>query len=181
MIDPDTVLRRRIVEFVGAGDFGLASGDKGGGEYERLWFREPVGADEVAFESGVFLLARTKAEQLRATPEGPPVDPPVPSKPPVPPKPPIPPNPPQKATLRLKGTVPPEVWNRLGTRILPKLRSGDDLSVGVEFSVSVDAGLSQGFQLELEQALEVWPKSGRKGLYSWQSMMGESGHAGRAI
>ena len=30
-------------------------------------------------------------------------------------------------------------------------------------------------------SLEVWPKSGRKGLYSWQSMMGESGHAGRAI
>ena len=29
--------------------------------------------------------------------------------------------------------------------------------------------------------LEVWPNSGRKGLYSWQSMMGESGHAGRAI
>ena len=29
--------------------------------------------------------------------------------------------------------------------------------------------------------LEVWPKSGRKGLYFWQSMMGESGHAGRAI
>ena len=32
-----------------------------------------------------------------------------------------------------------------------------------------------------EMWLEVWPKSGRKGLYSWQSMMGESGHAGRAI
>ena len=60
----------------------------------------------------------------------------------------------RKATLRLRGTVPPEVWNRLGTRILPKLRSGDDLSVGVEFSVSVDADLSQGFQLELQQALD---------------------------
>ena len=59
----------------------------------------------------------------------------------------------QSATVRLKGTVPPEVRNRLGTRILPKLRSGDDLSVGVEFSVSIDAVLSQGFQLELEQAL----------------------------
>ena len=33
----------------------------------------------------------------------------------------------------------------------------------------------------LRDLLEVWPKSGRKGLYSWQSMMGESGHAGRAI
>ena len=49
--------------------------------------------------------------------------------------------------------MPPEVWNRLGTRFLPKLRSGDDLTVGVEFSVSVDAGLAQGFQLELRQAL----------------------------
>ena len=45
------------------------------------------------------------------------------------------------------------MWNRLGTRILPKLRSGDDLSVGVEFSVCVDAGLAQSFQLELRQAL----------------------------
>ena len=33
----------------------------------------------------------------------------------------------------------------------------------------------------LRVALEVWPKSGRKGLYSWQSMMGESGHPGRVI
>ena len=41
---------------------------------------------------------------------------------------------------------------------------------------SVEAFLRRG-----NEALEVWPKSGRKGLYSWQSMMGESGHAGRAI
>ena len=34
---------------------------------------------------------------------------------------------------------------------------------------------------ETPALLEVWPKSGRKGLSSWQSMMGESGHAGRAI
>ena len=59
----------------------------------------------------------------------------------------------QKATVRLKGTVPPEAWNRIGRMIIPKLRSGDDLSVGVEFSVSVEAGLSEGFQLDLEQAL----------------------------
>ena len=31
-----------------------------------------------------------------------------------------------------------------------------------------------------DETLEIWPKSGRKGLYSWQSMKVESGHAGRA-
>ena len=36
-------------------------------------------------------------------------------------------------TLRLVGTIPPEVWNRLGTKILPKLRSGSDLKIGLDF------------------------------------------------
>ena len=165
LIDPDAVLRRRIVEFVGTGDFGLASGEIGDGNYERMWFNEPVGADEVAFESGVFLLTRSKAQELRTAQEvhmGTPEDSEVttgqesdpetaeggpsndPSDPHVAGK---------IATLRLKGTVPPEVWNRLGTRILPKLRSGENLNVGIEFSVSVDAGLSEGFQLDLQQAL----------------------------
>ena len=57
------------------------------------------------------------------------------------------------ATLRLVGTVPPEVWNRLGTRILPKLRSGDELSVGIEFSVSIDAALVNNLEAELQQVL----------------------------
>ena len=70
LMDPDTVLRRRIVEFVQGGDFGLAWGDKGDGQYERLWYAEPVGADEVAFEAGVFLLTKAKAEQLRTTANG---------------------------------------------------------------------------------------------------------------
>jgi hypothetical protein len=39
--------------------------------------------------------------------------------------------------LRLVGTVPPEVWNRLGTKILPKFRSSSDLKIGLEFSVTV--------------------------------------------
>ena len=54
----------------------------------------------------------------------------------------------QKTTLRLAGTVPPEVWNRLGTRLLPKLRSGNDLSVGIELSVSVDSLFAQSLGTE---------------------------------
>ena len=59
LIDPDTVLRRQIIEFVERGDFGLASGDKGGGQYERHWYREPPRVEEIAFESGVFLLTKS--------------------------------------------------------------------------------------------------------------------------
>ena len=43
LIDPDSILRRKIVDFVGNGDFGLASGSKGNGQYERLWYAEPIG------------------------------------------------------------------------------------------------------------------------------------------
>ena len=41
LIDPDAILRRQIVEFVSKGDFGLASGTKNDGSYERLWYAEP--------------------------------------------------------------------------------------------------------------------------------------------
>ena len=70
LIDPDAVLRGRIVEFVENGDFGLASGEIGDGNYEGMWFNELVGVDEVTFESGVFLLTRAKANELRAAQEG---------------------------------------------------------------------------------------------------------------
>ena len=49
--------------------------------------------------------------------------------------------------------MPPEVWNLLGIKILPKLKSGQDLRVGVEFSVSVDAAQANNLVTELRQAL----------------------------
>jgi hypothetical protein len=42
-------------------------------------------------------------------------------------------------TLHITGAIPPEVWNRLGTRILPKLRSGSELKMSLDFSVTVAA------------------------------------------
>ena len=161
LIDPDTTLRLKVLEFVESGEFGLASGDKGAGQYERVWYKETVGAEDVVFENGVFLLTKAKAEQLLA----PAVDPVRAEPEPITPQPERNPEPSslidtqgtlsgQRTRLRLTGTVPPEVWNRLGTRLLPKLRSGDDLSVGVEFSVSIESGRAQGFQLELQQALD---------------------------
>jgi len=46
------------------------------------------------------------------------------------------------------------LWNRLGTKLLPRLRSGDDLKIGIEFTVTVKAEVVQGLEADLRQALE---------------------------
>jgi hypothetical protein len=158
LLDPDTTLRGKIVEFVGRGDFGLASGQKPDGTYERVWFREPVTTDEVAFEVGVFLLTKATAQALRA---GVPTPAPGPEPQPSPPVPDPEPEPGpaptpvvQTKTIRLIGAVPPEVWNRLGTKVLPKLRSGSDLRVGVDFSVTVNRDVAGSLTSDLRQILD---------------------------
>lgn len=55
---------------------------------------------------------------------------------------------------RLLGTASPELWNRLGIRILPKLRSSAELRIGVDFSVTVDGNQVEQLAMELRQALE---------------------------
>ena len=57
-------------------------------------------------------------------------------------------------TLRLSGVVPPEVWNRLGTKIIPKLRAGSDLKIGLDFSVTISADSANGLATELRQSLQ---------------------------
>ncbi len=161
LVDPDGILKAKIVDFVSRGDFGLASGRKGDGAYERVWFQEFVAADEVAFEAGVFLLRKTTAESLRsgatvvATPS---TDLTAPTPAVVE----------QVATdtnvqtsassstrvVRLRGSVPPEVWNRLGTKILPKLRTGSELRIGLDFSVSVSDTAAASLIAELRQILQ---------------------------
>ena len=169
LIDPDTILRRQIAEFVSKGEFGLASNDKGDGTYGRLWLAESVAQEEVAFEPSVFLVTKKKAEELKTTPVeiqlqglGPtPVPDPQPKPRPEPEAEPEPTPTTTKTRLRLRGTVQPEVWNRLGTKVLPKLRKGEDLDVGVEFSVSVGSQLAPSMEAELKQILSDLGLSGR--------------------
>jgi len=161
LIDADGVLRSRLVEFVKHGDFGLVSGYQPDGRHDRLWFGDPVGPEEVAFEPGVFLLTRARAASLRSggaparesdTPDRGP-EPPV--KPPVPPLPPVPPTDPGRSVLlRLGGPVPLEAWNRIGMKLVPKLRSGKEPSATVEFQVTVDGQSAAHLSAELRQILE---------------------------
>ena len=162
LVDPDAILKAKIVEFVSSGDLGLASGRKPDGGYERVWFEELVAPDEIAFDAGVFLLRKDSAKALKT---GVPREPgPEPSSQPgtepitAPEQRSEPVHEPAPAaatkTLRLVGSVPPEVWNRLGTKILPKLRSGAELRIGLEFTVTVKADISSSLAAELRQILQ---------------------------
>jgi hypothetical protein len=170
--DADTILRKRIGEFVEKGDFGLASGQTADG-YERVWFKEWVSPDEISFEPNVFLLTKAKAQALKSRPTGPTKDPifdtqvtdqgsgggsatetdaatlteedegedEVVVTPSV-------------RTLRVAGTVPTEVWNRLGIKVLTKLKSGDGLVIRIEFIVQVKSDVAKGLETELRQILD---------------------------
>ncbi len=171
LVDPDAVLRRKIVEFVAKGDFGLGSGRRADGRFERASFRETVSPEDVMFEADVYLLTRGLVEKLKAPPapepepppgpgsrsdgsgDGPPAPGPGPDLPPGP-EPPTPPEPQARRSLRIHGDIPPEVWNRVGTRLLTKLRTGGDLKVGVTFELTTDGPGTDALLADLRQILD---------------------------
>jgi hypothetical protein len=160
LLDPDAVLRGKIVEFVGSGVFGLASGSKPSGGYDRVWFSEVIASDEVMFDANVFLLTKAKGKALKSgtvtetgqqvTPTTKPsdaaaVEGELKTKFPVEGA---------QQTIRITGSVPPEIWNRIGTKLLPKLKSGKELKIDVGFSISVDAVTAPHLESEIRQILE---------------------------
>lgn len=172
LIDPDTILRDKIVELVSRGDFGLASGRNPDGNFERILFNQYTDPADVIFDAGTFLLLKSKAAKLKAAPasdipdaaivnahvsetssiteaettrEG--EQEPAPA--------------PKARTFRIHGDVPPEIWNRLGTKILPKLRSGADLKIGVDFSVTVNTKLEKSYESEIRQIIDDLGLTGR--------------------
>jgi hypothetical protein len=149
---PGTGQQDRLRMQRGRSDTGSAVYAQGGRETSHI----------PAVESGVFLLRKATAEALRAG--APAAPPPVPEPAPRPvvtpgpePSPAPGPRPPISAdtrTLRITGSVPPEIWNRLGTKILPKLRAGIELKIDVEFSVTVSADTAGALVGELRQVLQ---------------------------
>jgi hypothetical protein len=162
LLDTDAVLRTKIVEFVQRGDFGLASGDQPGGGFARFWFEEPISTDEVVFDGQTYLLLPSRAKALRTAPAvetaGRPAEATVgtgaavgseaataTASPPT--------EAADTRRIRLSGSIPPEVWNRVGNRLLPKLRTGTSLDVSVGFQVEADAATADYLVAEIRQIL----------------------------
>jgi hypothetical protein len=53
----------------------------------------------------------------------------------------------------VKGLVPPELWNRFGSKIIPKLRSGEQLQARVELTVEVETSALASLEMEIQQVL----------------------------
>jgi hypothetical protein len=159
LVDPDRVLRDRIVEFVQRGEFGLAASPNNG-TYERLWFDEPFSPDEVGFDGNTYLLTKQKAQSVRQPSQAPEGTEQAAHE--TPPQPPLPESgqtgvmakTPLRVTFRIAGDVPPEVWNRLGTRLVTKLRTGSAARFGISLEATVEDSASQALEMELKQIIQ---------------------------
>ena len=53
----------------------------------------------------------------------------------------------------MAGQIPSDQWNRVGTKLLPKLRSVGDVAVEIRLAVTVSTGQATGLSGELSQVL----------------------------
>ena len=58
-----------------------------------------------------------------------------------------------KMLMRVKGTLPPELWNRFGSKIVPKLRSAENLQARVELTAEVSPDGVIALESEIRQLL----------------------------
>ncbi|MGH9386359.1 MAG: hypothetical protein ACRD2N_18955 [Vicinamibacterales bacterium] len=106
--------------------------------------------DEVTFDTEVFLLTKARAKALAQPPA-------IVTPPPPPAVHPPPHDSPQEdvaasvVTIRVTGDVPPETWNKLGIKLIPKLKSGKTLTLQLDASVATDGLQAEALRRELRQ------------------------------
>jgi hypothetical protein len=67
----------------------------------------------------------------------------------------------KQTTMIIAGDVPPEIWNRIGTKILPKVKHAPGLKVSLEITIELKRGEAMALKRELEQALGEMNLGGR--------------------
>jgi hypothetical protein len=61
---------------------------------------------------------------------------------------------PVEKNIQITGKIPPDSWNLIGTKVIPKIRIGNNIQINVAISFSVDNKLAQSTVSELEQAID---------------------------
>ena len=138
---------------------GFAYGAVPDGGCQPVWFQEPLPPEDILFDYDVYLLRKARARALRQPPKpdqsAPSLQPPVtPSPEPAPTTPQPEPTKPTAVTLHITATVPPESWNSFGFKLIPKLRSGQDLCIQVDLSCRLDATAAPTTQAEIRRIID---------------------------
>jgi hypothetical protein len=60
----------------------------------------------------------------------------------------------EHTVVRVAGTIPPDSWNRFGTKVLPKLRSGAGLTVTVDLAATLAADTARNVVADIGQVLD---------------------------
>jgi len=112
----------------------------------------------VAFDANVFLLKKESAEKLLvpapAVPAGGEGSPATPAEPPKSTGGALIPSPAAGVVaVRLSGEVPPELWNKVGIKLIPKLRSTNGLRIEVVMTGNVDGSSAASFVDDVKQAI----------------------------
>jgi hypothetical protein len=103
--------------------------------------------------------SKALAEKLKS-PEIIPVPPSGPE--PAPPEPPATPESPRPDSLgtgaqvivSIAGSIPPEQWNRLGTRLIPKMRAAGTVTATIRLEIKVDKSRASALSTELRQFVD---------------------------
>jgi hypothetical protein len=62
--------------------------------------------------------------------------------------------------ISVSGNVPPEQWNRLGTRLIPKMRAAGTLTAAIRLEAEVDPVRTTALSTELQQIIDEIGLSG---------------------
>ena len=155
---------------MGRGEIGFAAGERPEGGFNRLWFNETLPPEEIEFVYDSFVVRKDRAKALRTSAMASSAAAvqasikeaiPAPSECTL-----VSPDSgkpatvdggvsavPAKTLLRVKGVIPPELWNRFGSKIIPKLRSAEQLHAGVELTVEVETSTLGSLEVEIQQIL----------------------------
>jgi hypothetical protein len=148
--------------------YGFGAGERPEGGFNRLWFNEKLPPEEIDFVYDVFVIRKDRAKALwdsmaaavTAVQGSLPETSPAPSAFTLvsPESGALPAGPgvsdaPTKTVLRVKGLVPPELWNRFGSKIIPKLRSANQLQAQVELMAEVEGAALASLEMEIQQIL----------------------------
>jgi hypothetical protein len=64
-------------------------------------------------------------------------------------------------TIVLTGVIPPELWNKVGIRLIPKLRAGAQPTLGVNFVLELDSPKAENLVRDIQQALADLEMTGK--------------------